>query len=80
MLTKSSAQLKLGTTSSKLATQLPGLLSQPAVAGAGCLDELQQRIYWHLVMKWLKIATTGWELETSSDQLQLATHLLARLC
>ena len=46
-----SAQLKLATTSSKLATQLPGLLTQPAVAGAGSLDELQQRIDWHLGMK-----------------------------
>ena len=66
----SSAQLKLTTTSLKLATQLPKLLTQPAVAGAGSLDDLQQRIYYLLALG----------DETSSDQLHLATNLLARLC
>ena len=47
----SSAKLKLATTSSKLAIQLPVLLTQPAVPGAESLDELQQRIYWHLGMR-----------------------------
>ena len=41
----SSAQLKLATTGLKLATQSPGLLTQPAVAGAGSMGELQLRIY-----------------------------------
>ena len=38
-----SAQLKLATTSSKLATQLLELLTRPAVTGAGSLGELALR-------------------------------------
>ena len=36
---------KLSTASSELATNLLRLLSQPALAGAGSLGELQPRIY-----------------------------------
>ena len=39
------AQLKLATASLKQAAQLPGLLTQPAGAGAEGLGELQRRIY-----------------------------------
>ena len=48
--------------------QLPGLLTQPALAGSGSLCELQQRIYWPSL-----VLVVG-KLETSSDQLQLATN------
>ena len=41
----SSTQLKLATSSMKLGTHLLGLLTQPAVAGAGSLGELQLRIF-----------------------------------
>ena len=40
----SSAKLKLATISSKLASQLPGLLTQQAVSGDGSLGEQQQRM------------------------------------
>ena len=43
----SSAKLKLATTSSELATSLLGLLTQPALAIAGSLGELQLRTYWY---------------------------------
>ena len=43
----SSTLLKLATTSSELATNLLGLLTQPALARAGSLGELQLRTYWH---------------------------------
>ena len=42
---ESATQLKLATRSMKLGTHLLGLLTQPAVAGAGSLGELQLRIF-----------------------------------
>ena len=65
----SSAQLKLATTSSKLATKLPGLLTQPAVAGVGSLDELalgdeigKVRYYWLRVRNKLRPTSASYQL------------------
>ena len=42
-----SARLELATTSSELANNSLGLLTQPALAIAGSFGELQLRTYWH---------------------------------
>ena len=53
-----------------LDTNLLGLITQPAVAGARSLAELQLRIYWHKGMVWwmkfkLSLALVGYLLASS---------------
>ena len=62
------------TLSLKLATQLPGLPTQPAVAGAGSLVTCSLKS----TGKGLKLSLVDFPF--GSDQLQLATNSLATLC